>query len=96
MDSQAAAYMERFNVGGLMAPELQAYYEARFDMMSSKGWKDLIEDIQKMRDATDTITGVDDLRKLGIRQGEVSIMDWLLNLQKVSEETFEELQNETA
>jgi hypothetical protein len=31
--------------------DIQEYYEARFDMMASKGWKDLIEDSQKMLDA---------------------------------------------
>ncbi len=27
-----------------MDKEFQAYYDARFDMMASKGWQDLIED----------------------------------------------------
>jgi hypothetical protein len=74
-----------------MTPELQAYYEARAEMFASKGWQDLIEDIKAMRDSTDTVASIDDLRKLGVRQGEVSMMDWLLNLQRVSDETFLEL-----
>ncbi len=79
-----------------MTPELQAYYEARMEMFGSKAWKDLIEDIQAMRDSTDTVSSIDDLRKLGIRQGEVSMMDWFLNLQSVSEEAYEELKNASA
>ena len=31
-----------------MTPELQKYYENRFDMMSREGWKDLMEDIDNM------------------------------------------------
>ena len=77
-----------------MTPELQKYYEDRFRMMQTQGWKDLVEDVQKMRDYTDTLSGIDDLRKLGVRQGEVWQMDWLLNLERVSEETYEELQRE--
>ena len=38
-----------------MKPELQKYYEARFDMMASQGWKDLIEDIQVMATAYDKV-----------------------------------------
>ncbi len=79
-----------------MTPELQAYYEARLEMFASKGWADLIEDIQQMRDATDTVSSIDDLRKLGVRQGEVSMMDWFLNIRRMSEEAYEEIKNETA
>ncbi len=47
-----------------MDKDIQEYYEARFDMMASKGWKDLMEDTQKMLDAYNKIerlTGVEDL-----------------------------------
>jgi hypothetical protein len=29
----------------LVTPDLQKYYEDRFSMMGSDGWKDLVEDI---------------------------------------------------
>jgi hypothetical protein len=32
--------------------ELQAYYEARFDMMTSKGWQDLVEDLRKVEEVS--------------------------------------------
>ncbi len=38
-----------------MDKDIQEYYEARFDMMASKGWKDLMEDTQKMLDAYNKI-----------------------------------------
>jgi hypothetical protein len=31
-----------------MNKELQDYYESRFEMMSTKGWKDLVEDVDKI------------------------------------------------
>lgn len=77
-----------------MTPELQKYYEDRFAMMATQGWKDFIADVQEMRNATNNLSGIEDLRKLGIRQGEVSMMDWLLSIQKVSEEAYAELTNE--
>jgi hypothetical protein len=34
-----------------MLPELQQYYEDRLEMMSTKAWKQLIEDLTDMRTA---------------------------------------------
>ena len=73
---------------------LQQYYEDRQDMTSSKPWKDLMEDVQKMLDSTNRLDGVDDEKTLQFRKGEISIMRWLLNLEAVSEEAYKELKNE--
>ena len=77
-----------------MNRQLQDYYEERFSMMASKGWKDLIEDIELMLDSTDTIKGVDTEQQLWFRKGEVSIMTWLKNLKESSTEVYEQLQKE--
>jgi hypothetical protein len=77
-----------------MNRELQNYYEDRFSMMASKGWKDLIEDIELMLDSTDTIKGIDTEQQLWFRKGEVSIMTWLKNLRESSTEVYEQLQKE--
>ena len=77
-----------------MNRELQDYYEDRFSMMSSKGWQNLIEDIEVMLSSTDTIRGVDTEQQLWFRKGEVSIMTWLKNLKESSNEVYEQLQKE--
>ena len=77
-----------------MNDELRKYYEARFEMFASKGWRDLIADVEEMRRSTDTVSGIDDLRKLGIRQGEISIMDWLISLERLSKEVYKEIVDE--
>jgi len=77
-----------------MNRELQDYYEDRFSMMSSKGWQNLIEDIEIMLSSTDTIRGVDTEQQLWFRKGEVSIMTWLKNLRESSTEVYEQLQKE--
>ena len=79
-----------------MNRELQDYYEERFSMMASKGWQDLIEDIELMLSSTDTIKGVDTEQQLWFRKGEVSIMTWLKNLRESSTEVYEQLQKEEA
>jgi hypothetical protein len=53
-----------------------------------------MDDIQVMLETTNNLEGIDDLRKLGIKQGEVSMMNWMLSLKECSEETYEELQRE--
>ena len=70
--------------------KLQQYYENRFELFSTDGWRDLMEDVQAMLDATNNLNGVT-VDNLGFKQGEVSIMRWLLTLKEVSEKAYEEL-----
>jgi hypothetical protein len=79
----------------MIEPSLAKYYEDRESMMITRGWSDLMDDVQKMFDATNDITSVQDEKTLHYRRGELSMMRWLLALKEVSEETYEELKNET-
>ena len=79
----------------MIDPSLAKYYEDRESMMITRGWSDLMDDVQKMFDATNDITSVQDEKTLHYRRGELSMMRWLLALKEVSEETYEELKNET-
>ncbi len=74
-----------------MSPDLAKYYESRADMMQSDAWKDLIADLQGMRDATDKLSIVKSTDDLWFRKGELSILDWMLNLQDMSEKAYEQL-----
>ena len=60
-------------------------------MCNSEAWRDLIEDVKKMVEATNTLDGVSNESVLKFRQGEVSIMRWLLALKDISEKTYEDL-----
>ena len=74
-----------------MTPELQAYYEARFTMMATEGWRDLLEDIDNMIEPLNNISTIADEKSLQFRKGELSILIWLKNLKQVSERAFEDL-----
>lgn len=76
-----------------MTPELQRYYEDRLDMMSSKGWRDLMDDVKKMYDATNRLDGTT-LDNLQFKKGELSIINWILSLESISEESYERLKDE--
>ena len=74
-----------------MNPELQRYYEERFSMMSTQGWIELIEDVDKMIEPLNNISTIADEKSLQFRKGELSILIWLKNLKQVSERAFEDL-----
>jgi len=88
MADQVTEILERID----MDLELQKYYESRFDMFAHPAWKDLMEDVQNMMDATNTLSGVTP-ENVGFKQGEVSIMRWILTLQKTTEESYKDLTN---
>ena len=48
-----------------MTPELQRYYESRFSMMATDGWKDLMEDIDNMMESLNNISTIPDEKKIG-------------------------------
>ena len=77
-----------------MDRELQDYYEERFSMCSSKGWKQLIEDVEKMKEAVDTLNGVETIDSLHFKKGELSIIQWILSLEQSSREVYDQLQEE--
>ena len=72
---------------------LQKYYEDRFTMFTTQGWKDLVVDIEKIRDSI-KIEDIQDEKTLFARRGELRIMNWLINLKDVSEQAHKDLENE--
>jgi hypothetical protein len=74
-----------------VSPELQKYYEDRFSMMGSDGWKDLVEDIDSMIASLNNISVIPDEQSLQFKKGELSILTWLKTLRQVSERAYEEL-----
>lgn len=76
-----------------MDQELQKYYDDRFSMFVTPGWKDLLEDLQAMLEQYEDITKIGDEQTLWYRKGQVDILQYLLSLKAITEKTFEELQD---
>ena len=74
-----------------MNPELQRYYEERFSTMSTQGWIELMEDVDKMIEPLNNVSTKKKKKGLQFRKGELSILIWLKNLKQVSERAFEDL-----
>ena len=77
-----------------MDKELQEYYEARFDMMSTKGYKDLLADVEVMIDERNNLMATQSLEDLNFRKGQLDVLHWMRTLKKLSEEAWEQLNNE--
>lgn len=77
-----------------MDKKLQHYYEETFSMMSTEGWKYLIEDLKELETNLDNVRTVKDEQSLNYRLGQLDILDLILNRKKTCEEIFEQLQQE--
>lgn len=77
-----------------MDTQLQAYYETRISMMGEKAWKELMEDVAEMVKSTNDISTVQDEKALHFKRGELSIMRWLLSLDQISRDAYDELKDE--
>ena len=77
-----------------MNKELENYYNARFDLFASQGWKDLTEDLQSMVENYSEIGKINTVEDLYIRKGQLDILNWLLGLKEISEQAYEELNAE--
>lgn len=74
-----------------METNLQKYYEERFNMMSTIGWNDLVEDVKAMFDAYNHVSAISSTEQLFFKKGQLDILNWILTLKEVSEKSYEEL-----
>lgn len=77
-----------------MDHELQKYYEDRFSTMATKGWKDFIEDVETFYENYNRVNTIETFEDFHKRKGQLDILQWILSLKNVSEQTYEELQQE--
>lgn len=78
-----------------MTPDEQKYYETQLDMFVSEGWKHFAAQVETMRGATDRIRGLDP-DALKFKQGELSLMEWVLSWPDTVRRAYEELEDEEA
>jgi hypothetical protein len=77
-----------------MDKELNRFYEDAFSMMSTQGWKDLMEDIERVKNSYDKLSSVTETHPLDFRRGQMDILNWLYGLKGLYEKAYEELQVE--
>jgi hypothetical protein len=75
-----------------MDKELQDFYENAFNMMSTEGWADLMEDIERVKNSYDKLSAVTETHPLDFRRGQLDILNWLYGLKGLYEKAYEEIQ----
>ena len=71
--------------------KLQKYYDARWEMMSTDGWQDLMEDAQQMFNSLNHVLSIQNETDLMVKKGQLDLLQWLLNLKPASEQAYEQL-----
>ena len=77
-----------------LSQELQQYYEESFSTMATQGWAFLMEDFSKLKQELENIRTVKDAQTLSYRQGQLDILDLILNRKKTCEDVYEQLKQE--
>jgi hypothetical protein len=62
--------------------------------MSTQGWADLLEDLNKLKDSLNNLSLVTDTQDLFFRKGQIDILDLILKRKDTCEQVYEELENE--
>ena len=75
-----------------MDKALEKYYENRWHMMSTEGWKQFNEDVQGIFDAVNKVAPIQNELDLYFRKGQLDILQWVLTLKESSEQAYEALQ----
>ena len=77
-----------------MDKELQEYYEERFNMIGTKGYTDLLTDVETMIEERNNLMATQSLEELHFRKGQLDVLHWIRTLKKLSEEAWEQMNNE--
>jgi hypothetical protein len=77
-----------------LTPELEKYYEHYFDMFNSKGWKQLMEEVDESINVF-RIENLNTEKELFLARGQLVQLNTLKNLQAVIEQAYEELQDDS-
>jgi hypothetical protein len=60
-------------------------------MTATQGWLDLMEDAQNMFNSLNNVLPIQTETDLHLKRGQLDILQWLLSLKAVSEQTYEQL-----
>ncbi len=73
-----------------MSPEDEKYYENYFDLFLTEGWKQFMTDLEETANSFD-IRSVPDESSLKTQQGQLMILDRMLNFQNSIRTVYDDL-----
>jgi hypothetical protein len=76
-----------------MTPELEKYYETYFNLFTTDGWKQFVQDVTESADVFN-VRHVEDEGKLRFVQGQLAVMDKLINWEVSVKTTYDQVKQE--
>jgi hypothetical protein len=76
--------------------QLQKEFESFFDLFRNDGYKRLIEMLSNQLSQIDDLMGTKDIDDLRIRQGQLSVLNQLINFEKTTHTEYEQWQSDLA
>ena len=78
-----------------MTPELEKYYEQYFDLFVTDGWKQFISDISANLEQFE-IRNIEKFGDLRYSQGQIKVIDQIMNWETLIRNTYEELEKDAS
>ena len=79
-----------------MDKKLQEHYERMFSMFASDGWKDLMEDVEKVYLANNNIMGIQSEQELHFKKGQLDVLQWFRSMKESYSQSYEQLMNDSS
>ena len=77
-----------------MDKELERYFETYFDLFSSEGWKQFIEDTEGNINLVSDLMSVKDGNDLYYRKGQLETLNRIVNFKELIERSYKEAQHD--
>ena len=77
-----------------MSNEDLEFYERRFDLFALKGWTELVDDLETLKQQLQDLSQIRTELDLWYRKGQLEMVNYLIQLKTLTEQAYEELINE--
>lgn len=76
-----------------MTPEVEKYYENYFDLFTTNGWKQYVEQVEAEKDNF-SLEGVKDDKDLYAKQGQLYVINNILNFESMIRTAYDNLKED--
>jgi len=76
-----------------MTPEVEKYYENYFDLFTTDGWKQYVEQVEAEKDNF-LIENIKDDRDLYAKQGQLYVINNILNFESMIRNAYDSIQED--
>jgi hypothetical protein len=78
----------------IIDPELEKYYNNYLELFMADGWKQFKEDTENVMKSINLLN-LEDAKQLHLAQGQMEILNWILDWENSVKNSYETLQSET-